>query len=104
MPTIKIGKQLLTCIEGSNLRQVLLDNKIPLYNGPTRVLNCQGLGTCGTCAVEVQGPLSAPSLQEKLRGPLLKGRRLACQAQVLGDIRVVKYGGLWGLGQDVVEI
>ncbi|WP_218081435.1 2Fe-2S iron-sulfur cluster-binding protein [Anthocerotibacter panamensis] len=104
MALIQVGNQLIPCNEGDNLRQVLLDNKVPLYNGPAKVINCMGLGTCGTCAVEVRGPVSERSLPEKLRTALLKDRRLACQVQVLGDITVVKHEGMWGLGERVVDI
>jgi ferredoxin len=79
---------------------VLLENKVDLYNGAAKVINCQGLGTCGTCAVEIEGSVSKPSAMEQLRAPLLKDRRLACQTSVLGDIRVKKYQGLWGLGKE----
>jgi ferredoxin len=79
---------------------VLLENKVDLYNGAAKVVNCQGLGTCGTCAVEIEGSVSKPSAMEQLRAPLLKDRRLACQTSVLGDIRVKKYQGLWGLGKE----
>jgi ferredoxin len=79
---------------------VLLENKVDLYNGAAKVINCQGLGTCGTCAVEIEGSVSKPSAMEQLRAPLLKDRRLACQTSVLGDILVKKYQGLWGLGKE----
>jgi ferredoxin len=100
MPTIRIFDQEVYCDRGSNLRMVLLKNKVELYNGAAKVINCQGLGTCGTCAVEIEGSVSEPSAMEKLRAPLLKARRLACQTSVLGDIRVKKYQGLWGLGKE----
>jgi ferredoxin len=79
---------------------VLLENKVDLYNGAAKVINCQGLGTCGTCAVKIEGSVSKPSAMEQLRAPLLKDRRLACQTSVLGDILVKKYQGLWGLGKE----
>jgi len=102
MASITLGQRTLYCQDGDNLRQVLLQAGVGLYNGPAKVVNCLGLGTCGTCAVAVSGPVSEPSLAEKLRAPLLKGRRLACQTTVLGDLTVVKYEGTWGLGQKPV--
>ena len=35
--------------EGSNLRQVAMANGIQVYPGITKLLNCLGNGTCGTC-------------------------------------------------------
>jgi uncharacterized 2Fe-2S/4Fe-4S cluster protein (DUF4445 family) len=50
-------------------------------------LPCGGRGLCGSCVVEVKGPVSEPTGNEILRG--LGGKyRLACQVRVLGDIEV----------------
>jgi ferredoxin len=100
MPTIRIFNREVYCDRGDNLRMVLLKNQVDLYNGAAKIVNCQGLGTCGTCAVEIEGTVSEPSLMEQLRAPLLKKRRLACQTSVLGDIHVKKYQGFWGLGKE----
>jgi ferredoxin len=59
------------------------------------------MGTCGTCAVRITGPVSEPTAIEKLRmnwppHQPEDGLRLACQCSVLGDIDVTKYEGLWG--------
>jgi ferredoxin len=101
MPTIKAEGKLLTCAKGANLRQVLLDNGIDVYNGAASVVNCHGLGTCGTCAVEVHGIVSDLEWREKTRlslppHSLENGRRLACQVKVLSDVMVTKYDGFWG--------
>ncbi|HSK68673.1 MAG TPA: 2Fe-2S iron-sulfur cluster-binding protein, partial [Candidatus Limnocylindria bacterium] len=45
---------------------------------------CGGRGTCGKCAAEMTGGVSAPSAAE-----LRAGRRLTCQAVALGDCEVV---------------
>lgn len=45
---------------------------------------CGGHGRCGKCAVELWGEASAPN-----RAEIAAGSRLACQAVVLGDARVV---------------
>jgi ferredoxin len=50
------------CDRGANLRQVLLKNGIDLYNGNAKVINCHGLGTCGTCAVTIEGLPILPHL------------------------------------------
>jgi ferredoxin len=86
---------------GANLRVVLLRARLPIYNGPARALNCRGFGTCGTCAVSVEGPVSEPTAIERWRLDLpphraAAGLRLACQCTVLGDLVVTKHAGLFG--------
>jgi ferredoxin len=98
---------------GTMLRSILLDNGLSPYNGGANVVNCRGLGTCGTCAVEVQvaeggekahlGPIT---IMEKVRlalpphdgKGLERGMRLACQCTVAPGavITVEKHGGFWG--------
>lgn len=103
MPTVRFAGRSVECPQGANLRAVLMRARLPLYNRAARALHCRGFGTCGTCAVRVEGPVSAPTAAERLRlrlpphGPG-SGLRLACQVQVLGDLRVTKYEGLWGQG------
>jgi ferredoxin len=80
---------------------VLLHARLPLYNGAARAIHCRGMGSCGTCAVRIRGPVSEPTAIEKLRMKLPPhrsdgGLRLACQCSVLGDVDVTKYEGLWG--------
>lgn len=101
MPTIQYKGQRINCAEGDNLRRVLLDNRLALYNGAARVINCRGLGTCGTCAVRIEGDVSTPTAIEKWRLGFPphtpeSGLRLACQCRVMGDLRVTKGKGLWG--------
>lgn len=95
------------CDRGANLRQVLLKNGIELYNGDSKVINCQGIGTCGTCAVMVAGEVSEANWRDKTRRSLpphspTRNLRLACQTQVLGDICVTKFDGFWGQGERTV--
>ena len=95
--------------------------KVTPHNGNSRLINCRGLGTCGTCAVEIEAadesnagmpPIEPPQRnnRENLRlnfpphgsadqSPLL---RLACQCAVRGDIVVTKRAGFWG--QDEKEM
>jgi ferredoxin len=80
---------------------VLLRARLPLYTVVARALHCRGRGTCGTCAVRVEGPVSEPTPAElrRMRFPPHhpeSGLRLACQCTVLGDLTVTKYTGLWG--------
>ena len=92
---------MLECDEGENLKHVLKRNGLPPYNGSARWLNCKGLGTCGTCAVEIKGEVSPITKVEKWRLNFPphkeeKGLRLACQCKVLGDLEVKKHEGFWG--------
>ena len=79
--------------------------KLPLYNGIANLIHCRGLGTCGTCAVRIQGTVSPMTRIEKWRlgfppfkqdQAVADGLRLACQCQVLGDLELEKLDGLWG--------
>jgi len=107
MPKVTAQGKTLTCNPGSNLRKVLLEHGVPLYNGNAKIINCMGIGSCGTCAVEVEGEVSEANWKDKARRSLpphspTANRRLACQTKVLGDVRVTKYDGFWGQGKDVV--
>ncbi len=106
MPSIKFQGKTINCNQGANLRQVLLENKLNLYNGNAKYINCMGIGTCGTCAVEIIGEVSAPNWKDRARRALPphnpnKNRRLACQTKVLGNIEVIKYDGFWGQGDNL---
>ena len=98
---IIFADETIECGEGANLRRVLLDAKLPLYNGIGKTIHCRGLGTCGTCAVEIDGPVSEMTKVEiwRLGFPPHRsdaGLRLACQCKVLGDLKIKKHRGLWG--------
>lgn len=101
MSKVRFAGREIECLPGSNLRMVLLRARLPLYHSVARALHCRGFGTCGTCAVRIEGPVSEPSETEirRLRLPphdLDAGLRLACQVTVLGDVEVTKYAGLFG--------
>ena len=101
MPTVSFAGRVIPCPEGANLRTVLLRARLPLYNGVARAIHCRGLGTCGTCAVRVEGAVSESTAVERWRlgfppHDREAGLRLACQCSVLGDLVVTKYEGLWG--------
>ncbi|OLP20420.1 (2Fe-2S)-binding protein [Leptolyngbya sp. 'hensonii'] len=107
MPKVTAQGKTFECEQGANLRQVLLQNGVDLYNGNASTVNCHGFGTCGTCAVQVEGEVSAPNWRDKTRRSLpphspAQNRRLACQTQVLGDVRVTKFDGFWGQGNQSV--
>ncbi len=103
MPTIIFNGQTITCEAGENLRKVLMRNNAPLYNGKANIINCMGIGSCGTCAVEIEGDLSERNWKEKARLSFPphkpeKQRRLACQITVESDLVLKKYDGFWGQG------
>jgi ferredoxin len=103
MPIVKAQGKTITCAIGANLRQVLLSNGVDLYNGKAKFINCRSLGTCGTCAVKIEGKVSDANWKDKARRSLPphsadKDLRLACQTQVLGDIVVTKFYHFWGQG------
>lgn len=103
MPYITVQGKTVECEMGANLRQVLLKENINLYNGQAKLINCHGIGTCGTCAVQIVGQVSEPGWREQARlslppHSLTQHRRLACQTQVLGDLQVTKFDGFWGQG------
>lgn len=107
MPTITAQGKTFECETGANLRQVLLKNGVAVYNGAANTINCHGLGTCGTCAVQIEGPVSAMEWREKTRLSLPPhqgggDRRLSCQVKVLGDLTVTKADGFWGQGEQRV--
>ena len=120
MATIRYGGSVIEAKvpkSGTKLRSILLDNGLSPYNDGANVINCRGLGTCGTCAIEVQvaaGPmekekehhLGAITMMEKVRlalpphdgNGLKRGLRLACQCTVApgANISVTKHKGFWG--------
>jgi ferredoxin len=101
MPFVRFAGAEISCAPGANVRRVLLDAGLPLYNPPMRLVHCRGFGTCGTCAVRIDGEVSPMTAVEKWRlsfPPHREGAglRLACQCEVLGPIDVTKYGGRWG--------
>ncbi|HIK31063.1 MAG TPA: (2Fe-2S)-binding protein [Oscillatoriales cyanobacterium M59_W2019_021] len=107
MPTVTACGKTIACEGGANLRQVLLASGIALYNGNAALINCRGIGSCGTCAVEIEGETSPVNWRDRTRRSLPphspeRNLRLACQTRVLGDLRVTKYDGFWGQGSQPV--
>jgi ferredoxin len=107
MPKVTAQGKTFECDRGANLRQELLKHDVDLYNQQASVINCHGIGTCGTCTVQIEGEVSDPNWRDRTRRSLpphspTRDLRLACQTQVLGDIRVTKYDGFWGQGTETV--
>ena len=101
MPKIHFDEQSVTCEVGENLRRVLLNANLPLYNGVASAIHCRGMGTCGTCAVKIDGDVSPMTKVEKWRLGFPPHRRednlrLACQCSVLGELKITKHAGMWG--------
>lgn len=74
----------------ANLRQALLRNKVQIYSGLFKFMNCHGKGMCGSCTVRVvdnPAGLTDKSAHEahKLRKSSPQAR-LACLAEVCDDI------------------
>eukprot|EP00558_Chaetoceros_sp_UNC1202_P002578 CAMPEP_0197243310 /NCGR_PEP_ID=MMETSP1429-20130617/8807_1 /TAXON_ID=49237 /ORGANISM="Chaetoceros sp., Strain UNC1202" /LENGTH=193 /DNA_ID=CAMNT_0042703513 /DNA_START=91 /DNA_END=672 /DNA_ORIENTATION=+ len=111
---------------GEILRSAMLKRGISPHNGKSRLINCRGLGTCGTCAVEItSGSGNSPDDSNGLMGVEPTERntkermrlnfpphgsedqssnlRLACQVQVNGDVHVTKRGGFWGSSEELAE-
>jgi ferredoxin len=107
MPTVFAQGKTIECAKGANLRQVLIEHAVELHNGRARVINCRGIGTCGTCAVQLEGNVSPPNWRDTTRRSLpphspMSDRRLACQTLVIGTVKVTKYNGFWGQGEAIV--
>ena len=101
MPTVSFRGREIDCETGAILREVLLAADETPHNGRSQLLNCRGHGSCGTCAVAVDGSVSEPTRRERLRLSVPphdpdSGLRLACQTLVLGDVAVEKFDGFWG--------
>ena len=84
MPTVTFEGERIECESGARLRTVLLDAGLSPHNGPT-ALSCHGLGTCGTCAVAIEGAVAEPTARERARlefppHTAERGLRLACRA------------------------
>jgi ferredoxin len=108
VPTVRFGDRRIDCEAGATLRDVLLAAACSPHNGASDRLNCRGLGSCGTCAVAVDGPTNDRTDRERLRLRVPPhdpddGLRLACQTAVEGDLTVRKHPGFWGQHVDADE-
>jgi ferredoxin len=104
MPKIRAEGKTFEVDAGTNLRQALLDQDLDLYSSGAKIFNCHGYGLCGTCLVQVEGAVSEATLLEKARMAVPphsahKERRLSCQVEVLGDVRITRFDGHFGEGE-----
>lgn len=95
-------KKTIEVPEGTNLRRAAMENGVPVYWGPHKVLHCPGMGLCTSCRVVIRKGTENVSPQgnwERLNltvNPLgfwsRLGReeqlRLSCQTTVHGDVEV----------------
>lgn len=113
------GKITFNAYDGELLRSAALRSGrvVSPHNGRANLINCRGLGTCGTCAVEIHDsdsgcvePKTKNSIESfRLSVPpghgsesSMKRLRLSCQVQIRGDLNVTKYEGFWGQHVDVI--
>jgi len=125
--TADAGTVEFAAVDGETLRSAALRaGVVSPHNGRANLINCRGLGTCGTCAVRISSsstnnnndadadaPESAEIIEPALRNTVERVRlsvppghgphsfessdlRLACQVRVRGDLTVTKYKGFWG--------
>ena len=104
MPVVIFEGRVLEVNEGVRLREALFEQGLTPHNGQTRWFNCKGFGSCGTCAVHLEGDVHEKTRMERWRldfppHQAVDGLRLACQVRVESDLVVTKYEGFWG--QDV---
>ncbi|RLS30979.1 MAG: (2Fe-2S)-binding protein [Planctomycetota bacterium] len=100
MPTITFAseKKEIQVPEGANLRQEALQAGVALYPGVHKILNCHGMGSCGSCRVMITKGMENCSPKGLLESARLavslayigneQSMRLACQTRVNGDITV----------------
>lgn len=100
MPTITFTseKKEIQVPAGANLRTEALRAGVQLYPGVHKVLNCHGLGQCGSCRVLITKGMENASRKGLMESARLavslayigneQTMRLACQTRVEGDITV----------------
>jgi ferredoxin len=114
MPAVKFIKENkeIEVQDGENLRKAALNAGVNLYQGfngfgagLNKLVNCRGLGHCGSCRVNITKGMehvNNPGLLEKLKfrvplpdplAPLAfigneETMRLACQTTIHGDVEV----------------
>jgi len=79
---------------GDNLRKVLLDNNVPVYQGMRQTLgNCGGAGQCTFCAfdlTETKGWAERSDYENKKLAKLSPDARLTCLNNIQGPVTLKK--------------
>ncbi|MFQ5639829.1 MAG: hypothetical protein ACE5IR_17760 [bacterium] len=92
MPSIEFQEASVTVTakEGDDIRTIAHANKVSVYGGPNKFLNCRGFGLCGTDRIKVtpKDCITPMTWKEKLHCDEKSGIRLACQAKLIADARV----------------
>lgn len=86
------GNTTISALKGQNLRNVLLEQRIPIYTGKAKLTNCGGAGTCGTCAVvviEKDGWEERPEFERLRLKKYPDSARLSCNTIIEGDCTVI---------------
>ncbi len=65
MPKVIAQGKTIECDSAANLRQILLQNGIDLYNSGAKLINCRGIGSCGTCAIFIEGEVSPANWRQE---------------------------------------
>ncbi|KAG7367772.1 ferredoxin [Nitzschia inconspicua] len=77
---------------GTNIRQLLVDNNINVYQSITRWTNCKGKQLCGTCIVNIADGLPNTNWKSMDEASTLRSNpdsyRLSCVAFAHGDVTV----------------
>ncbi|MFQ5865791.1 MAG: hypothetical protein ACE5IW_11240 [bacterium] len=80
----------VTAREGQDIREIAQKNKVSVYGGINKFLNCRGLGLCGTdrIVVDPKDCVTPPTWKEKLHFGDKPKMRLACQAKLVDDVNI----------------
>ncbi|TAG63009.1 MAG: (2Fe-2S)-binding protein [Oscillatoriales cyanobacterium] len=83
MANIKFVKenQEVIAADGANLRFKALENRIDLYTFSGKMMNCGGIGQCGTC-------MPRTDFENRKLKKKPENYRLACQTMVNGPVSV----------------
>jgi ferredoxin len=101
MPAVEFQEAGVACTaeEGQDLRKIAKQNKVDVYGGPNKYLNCRGFGLCGTdrITVDPKDCVTPPTWKEKLQFGDNPKIRLACQAKLVDDAKIsmapaIEYG------------
>eukprot|EP00904_Undaria_pinnatifida_P001529 jgi/Undpi1/11377/HiC_scaffold_30.g13674.m1 len=80
---------------GANLRNLLTDNGINVYQSITRWTNCKGKQLCGTCIVEINEGLDNCTVRSLDEGSTLRDNpanyRLSCVTDMYDDVTVTVF-------------